>query len=157
MEFVTRVTAEDHQQSTITEKCPPVLQVFKTIASLGSTHCRQSHNEYLLLSENTASLLFENKLEESTIPGVWVQRRATSATNNLIWAPMKCLSRMTLQTRDEIPLIRFRDLRDGRKREVLGEWKWEIYERLNVEGRRDAVWDYYRMGRWEEGREKGGR
>lgn len=49
MELIARMTAEDHQQSSVTEKCLPVLQVFKTTASLSSTHCRQFHNEGLLL------------------------------------------------------------------------------------------------------------
>lgn len=67
MELVARTTAEDHQQSTVTEKRLPVLQVFKTIASFSSTHCRQFHSERLWLSENTAFLIIcVNELE---VPG----------------------------------------------------------------------------------------
>ena len=69
MELVARTTTEDHQQSTVTEKRPPVLQVFKTTTSLDSMRCRQFHNERVLLSENTTSLS-GNKIEGSTVPGV---------------------------------------------------------------------------------------
>lgn len=38
VELVTGTTAEDHQQSSVTEKRLPVLQVSKTTASLSSMH-----------------------------------------------------------------------------------------------------------------------
>lgn len=40
-ELEARMTAEDHQQSTVTEKRPPVLQVSKTTASLSCSGCGQ--------------------------------------------------------------------------------------------------------------------
>lgn len=39
MELVARTTAKDHQQSSVTEKRLPILQVSKTAASLRSTRC----------------------------------------------------------------------------------------------------------------------
>lgn len=40
MEIVAGTTAEDHQQSTVTEKRLSVLQVSETAALLSSTRCR---------------------------------------------------------------------------------------------------------------------
>lgn len=56
MKIVARMTAEGHQQSTVTEKCPPIFQMPETTACLCSTHCQYWENDYLLLSDNTASI-----------------------------------------------------------------------------------------------------
>lgn len=53
MKLVARMTAEGHQQSTVTEKRPPVFQMSETTACLCSTDCKYCENDYLLLSENS--------------------------------------------------------------------------------------------------------
>lgn len=46
VELVAMVTAKNHQQPTIAEKRPPILQVFETTALLAATRCRQFHNDH---------------------------------------------------------------------------------------------------------------
>lgn len=144
MELVAGATAEDHQESSVAEKRLPVLQVSKTTASLSSTHCRQFHNECTAYLDNTQVW----KLSTWSVDAEQSEQCSQSLSSHL-----------NVRVQDDTTIYWDTSRKIWTGKDGRAGWRVKHLESESGEymrGRRDVVWDYCRMGRWEEGRDEGG-